>query len=140
MPSVSLPPATTNPSPAPGESPLPTAGQGSPGTSPGASGSPGPSGSGTTGETVRIAAENIAFDTDQMQAPAGKAFVIEFENRDAGIPHNVEIKDAANQQIFLGEIFNGPGARTYHVPAIGAGVYTFVCTVHPNMTGTLTTA
>jgi plastocyanin len=28
--------------------------------------------------------------------------------------------------------------RTYDVPALAAGTYEFVCTVHPNMRGTLT--
>ena len=37
-----------------------------------------------------------------------------------------------------GEIFNGVETRTYDVPALPAGTYGFVCTVHPNMTGTLT--
>ena len=27
---------------------------------------------------------------------------------------------------------------TYSVPALAAGTYTFICIVHPNMTGTLT--
>ncbi|MFM2194015.1 MAG: Cupredoxin-like domain, partial [Chloroflexota bacterium] len=28
--------------------------------------------------------------------------------------------------------------RTYNVPALDAGTYAFICTVHPNMAGTLT--
>ena len=37
-----------------------------------------------------------------------------------------------------GEIFAGVGQRDYAVPALAAGTYQFLCTVHPNMTGTLT--
>ena len=125
VPSVTPPPATAAPTTGPSAAPSTPA-------------SPGPSGSGATGDTVRLAAQNVAFDTDALQAPAGQAFAIEFDNRDAGIPHNVAIHDPANQALFTGEIFNGPGARTYQVPALTAGAYTFVCTVHPNMTGTLT--
>ena len=40
--------------------------------------------------------------------------------------------------MFKGDIFNGPDKRTYNVPALEAGAYAFVCSVHPNMTGTLT--
>jgi plastocyanin len=30
------------------------------------------------------------------------------------------------------------GTQTYDVPALPAGTYSFVCSVHPNMVGTLT--
>jgi plastocyanin len=81
---------------------------------------------------------NIAFDQSAVEAPADTPFQIEFANNDPGIPHNVEIKDAGGASVFLGEIFNGVETRTYDVPALAAGEYTFICTVHPNMTGTLT--
>jgi len=90
-----------------------------------------------SGEAVMITAENISFTQTEVEAPADTPFTIRFENNDAGIPHNVEIKDAGNQSVFQGEIFNGVETRDYAVPALPAGEYTFVCTVHPNMTGTL---
>jgi cytochrome c oxidase subunit II len=107
---------------------------------PGASGDPGASGPPPAGEgpTLPIAAQNIAFDQNALQAPADAPFRIEFANNDPNIPHNVEIKDAGGTSVFLGEIFNGVETRTYDVPALPAGDYTFLCTVHPNMTGTLT--
>ncbi len=105
--------------------------------SPGASGEP-PASEVPSGTVLRISALNITFDTDSLSAPADTAFQIEFANNDAGIPHNVEIKDANGQSLFQGEIFNGVDTRTYDVPALPAGSYTFICTVHPNMTGTLT--
>ena len=97
-----------------------------------------PSSEAPSGTVIQIAALNIAFDTATLSAPADQAFQIEFANNDAGIPHNVEIKDASGASIFMGEIFNGVETRTYDVPALAAGTYTFLCTVHPNMTGTLT--
>ena len=81
---------------------------------------------------------NIAFDVKELSAPADTTFQIDFDNQDAGIPHNVEIKDGNGQTVFLGDIFTGPAKITYQVPALAAGTYTFICTVHPNMTGTLT--
>ncbi len=40
--------------------------------------------------------------------------------------------------VFQGEIFTGVGTKTYDIPALPAGTYAFVCTVHPNMVGVLT--
>lgn len=97
-----------------------------------------PSSEAPAGAVLKIAALNIAFDTATLAAPADQAFQIEFANNDAGIPHNVEIKDAGGASVFMGEIFNGVETRTYDVPALPAGTYGFICTVHPNMTGTLT--
>ena len=73
-----------------------------------------------------------------MTAPADTPFVIHFDNQDAGTPHNVEIKDATGAVMFKGDIFPGVATKPYQVPALPAGTYPFVCTVHPNMTGTLT--
>ena len=91
-----------------------------------------------TATKIDIAAVNIAFDKSELAAPADEPFQIVFANNDAGVPHNVEIKDSAGTSIFKGEIFPGVETRTYDVPALAAGSYTFICTVHPNMAGTLT--
>ena len=94
------------------------------------------------GATVSLAitASGIAFDTDSLEVPANTPFQIVFTNNDAGIPHNVAIHEGSptGPAVWTGEIFNGVETRTYDVPALPAGTYGFVCTVHPNMTGTLT--
>ena len=90
------------------------------------------------GEVVEIEAVQIAFNPTQATAPADTPFQILLRNQDQDIPHNVEIKDAGGASVFKGEIFNGVDERTYDVPALPAADYQFVCTVHPNMTGTLT--
>ena len=106
---------------------------GSPAASPAASG-------GATGTVLELTASGIAFDKADLTAPAGVPFQIKFTNNDAGIPHNVAIrKDSpAGEVVWQGEIFSGTDTRTYDVPALPAGTYGFSCTVHPNMTGTLT--
>jgi len=108
-----------------------------PSGSPGASGTPGPSVS-PGGTVVTIKALNIAFDPITLEAPADQAFTLSFDNADAGISHNVQILDATGASAFKGDIFPGVETRDYSVPALAAGAYTFVCDVHPNMTGTLT--
>jgi cytochrome c oxidase subunit 2 len=113
------PPATPAPTPAAGED-------------------PGPGGS---GQAVRleISALAVAFDKDTLEAPANAPFEIVFANNDPGIPHNVSIHEATptGPEVWRGELFNGVETRTYKVPALPAGTYGFVCTAHPNMTGTL---
>jgi plastocyanin len=96
------------------------------------------SASGGGGTTLEVEAENIAFKESTLAAPADQAFKIDFKNQDQGVPHNVEIKDSSGASKFRGEIITGPAEATYDVPALPAGSYTFVCSVHPNMTGTLT--
>ncbi len=94
------------------------------------------------GEAVvlKLTAQGIAYDTDSLEVPANTPFRIEFTNNDAGIPHNVAIHEGSptGPAVWTGDIFNGVETRTYDVPALPAGAYGFVCTVHPNMTGTLT--
>ncbi|HSW42401.1 MAG TPA: cupredoxin domain-containing protein, partial [Patescibacteria group bacterium] len=87
-----------------------------------------------------ISAQGIAFDTDTLEVPANTPFQIVFANNDAGIPHNVAIHEGSptGPAVWVGEIFNGVETRTYDVPALPAGTYGFICTVHPTMTGTLT--
>ena len=87
---------------------------------------------------VDVAALNIAFTPTELSVAPDVAFQINFANNDAGIPHNVAIKDAAGATIFNGDIFNGVETRTYDVQPLAAGTYQFVCSVHTNMTGTLT--
>jgi plastocyanin len=118
--------------PAPSATPPPSvAPSGAPGGGPGASEAAG---------GVSIGALNVAFEQTAVTAPAGTAFQITFDNKDAGTPHNVAIhKDSASgAEVFKGEIITGPATKTYDVPALDAGTYAFACTVHPNMTGTLT--
>jgi len=107
------------------------------------SGSPAgsPAASGGAAETVlQLAAANIAYDQTDLTAPAGVPFQIAFTNNDAGIPHNVSIHQGSptGTEVFKGAIFTGVATQTYDVPALPAGTYSFVCSVHPNMTGTLT--
>jgi cytochrome c oxidase subunit II len=109
-----------------------------PSTEPGASGPP-PGGSGG-GETIEITAKNVMYEESQISATADAPFKIHFTNDDPGTPHNVAIhKDGpTGEEVFKGEVFTGVADKTYDVPALPAGTYAFVCTVHPTMTGTLT--
>jgi cytochrome c oxidase subunit 2 len=90
------------------------------------------------GEVVEVTAKDVQFIEQELRAPAGVPFAIEFRNDDNAIPHDVGIRPPGGATIFQGETFNGIDSRTYAVPAIDAGTYEFFCSVHPNMVGTLT--
>jgi hypothetical protein len=99
---------------------------------------PSDNGGGDGGVVVKEIALGIQFVNKDLSAPADTPFQIEFDNQDVGTPHNIEIKDASGATVFKGEIFNGSEVRVYDIPALPAGSYPFICTVHPNMIGTLT--
>jgi plastocyanin len=89
----------------------------------------------------QISASNaVSFDTKLLIVPAGRPFDLVFDNKQAGVPHNVRIDDssAGTTILFDGEVINGPAQITYHVPvALQAGDYYFLCKIHTNMNGTL---
>jgi cupredoxin-like protein len=122
--------------------------------SPGASGAPAPSGSGSAGGSqapgggggpsaapiaadVIVTAEGIQWTTPSVQAPTGKAFSLALDNRDTQ-PHDIAIKDASGKEVYKTDVVTGPKVQIFQAPALTGGAYTFACTIHPNMTGTLT--
>ena len=88
--------------------------------------------------TVHLAAKDIAFQPTELSVPAGQPFVIDFDDKDVGVQHNVQIyatEDYSGTPLFDGELVTGPLHATYHVGALDPGPYFFKCVVHANMTG-----
>ncbi len=111
------------------------------GGGPGASGGPS---AGPTLEpgTLQLVAKDIAYDTKALEAPAGKPFKIEFRNSDpAGVVHDVDIRATDGKTVVV-NVATTDGGKTavYDYPALEAGQYVFICSIHPipSMTGTLT--
>jgi len=127
------------PTPAPARTPAPSgAASGAPAEpTPVPNGPSASAGTGGGGTAVEVSAVKVAYEQTEITAPAGAPFVIHFVNKDTGIPHNVEIKDSSAMSMFKGDIITGAAEVTYQVPALAAGTYQFVCSVHPNMVGTL---
>lgn len=87
-------------------------------------------------EVIELSADQLAFDTDRIEVPAGQPFIIRFTNLEA-LPHDVAIF-AGDEEQFGGEAITGPDQTIdYQVPALEAGEYDFLCTIHPSMNGTL---
>jgi plastocyanin len=85
--------------------------------------------------SVTVVAQGIAFtEGDCIQATAGEAFKIEFDNRDEATQHNIVVfagEEATGDTVFRGELITGPDQATYDVPALDAGTHAFHCEVHP---------
>lgn len=130
------PPPPETPAPSAASSVAPSgAASGDASSAPSVAPSPGMAG---MGAALQLSASGVQFLTAALEAPAGQGFQIAFDNQDAGIPHNVQIKDASGALVFDGARVDGPNKVTYDVPALKAGAYTFNCLFHPNMVGTLT--
>lgn len=108
-------------------------------------GSPPASGDNAGGGTVSVvdgnvdlSANNLEFDANVIQAPAGEEFTITFTNLEDQ-PHNVAVDtEEGGDEIVTGEVITGPDATTtITVPALDPGEYYFVCDVHTNMNGTI---
>lgn len=89
--------------------------------------------------TTTVVAQAMAFDTSTIVLPANREHTITFENKDAGVPHNIAIyRDSTlSEELFNGEIITGPATTTYTIPPLPPGQYYFLCIVHPTMNGTV---
>lgn len=87
--------------------------------------------------TATIVARNIAFEPTALAMTSGTPLRIVLENDDAGVPHNVVVR-GGGEDIAKSEIVTGVARTELSFGPLPAGSYTFLCEVHPNMTGTLT--
>ena len=86
-----------------------------------------------------MTAKNIAFDTATLEAPADAPFGIAFTNDDpAGVSHDIDIKDSSGQVVGNQTPIDGGTSANYAYEPLAPGTYTFFCSIHSNMTGTLT--
>ncbi|HEX9124272.1 MAG TPA: cupredoxin domain-containing protein [Actinomycetota bacterium] len=90
---------------------------------------------------LTVTAEGIAFDTSCIEIPAGQPVTITFDNKDAGVQHNIAVFPSSTEltnPMFRGDLLTGPATTDYKVGPFDAGTYYFHCDVHPTMNGTLT--
>ncbi|HZM72087.1 MAG TPA: cupredoxin domain-containing protein [Candidatus Polarisedimenticolia bacterium] len=90
--------------------------------------------------TYEVKAQTIAFDKKDLSTAADAPFAIHFINADpAGVPHDIDIRDKPGGTILENqETIDGGTDTTYQYTALKAGTYTFECSIHSNMVGTLT--
>jgi cytochrome c oxidase subunit II len=88
---------------------------------------------------IDLTAENIAFDKTVITVPAGAEVMVNFNNKDSGVPHNFAVytDSSAVKSIYVGQVITGPKTVTYTFNApTTTGTYFFRCDIHPTvMTG-----
>lgn len=91
-----------------------------------------------SGGTVEITADEMAFDAEVIEAPAGEAFTIVLTNLE-NVPHNLSVyTEEGGDEIAIGGIINEGQTDEIEVPALEPGEYFFVCDLHfAEMQGTL---
>jgi plastocyanin len=101
----------------------------------GAGGSAGVSAS-FDGATATVEAVNIQFEPDTVTLPAGQPLRIVLDNKDAGVPHDIHVFQG-DTDIATSPVVTGPGLTEVRFGPLKADRYTFQCTIHPDMIGTL---
>lgn len=139
----SLPPASGEASAAPSASTVPSAPPSAP-PSPSAAPSVAPSPAGASASPDGNAApltigtrtgSELEFEPDEVSVPAGSHVAVTFENR-ASLPHNLTFSAPIN--VATAPVVDPGASETIEFDAPAPGDYTFMCTIHPGMEGTLT--
>ena len=90
--------------------------------------------------TLQISAKDTKFDTDKLNAKAGRV-TVQFTNNDNGMTHSFALyrsKSDLDQPLAATTIATGPNAMSVTAD-LTPGDYYFQCQVHPDkMNGTLT--
>jgi hypothetical protein len=88
---------------------------------------------------ITITAEKMTFDDRLITVLAGLPVSIVFNNKDAGVTHNISVytDSTATTPIFIGPSVTGPGTVVYSFTApSNEDTYFFRCDTHPKtMTG-----
>ena len=94
---------------------------------------------GAGGGGLTVTAKDLAFNTKEIDLPAGQAITLTFDNQDAGVVHNIAIYTDASKakNLFRGAQFPGVASNPYAIPALDPGTYYFQCDVHNTMNGTV---
>jgi plastocyanin len=89
---------------------------------------------------VKVVAARVRWVPTTLAAPAGEVWHVQIENHDGPPEHHNFV--VASGKTFPERIYQSPnfnkGTFTFDIPALPAGNYLFICTIHADvMTGTL---
>jgi plastocyanin len=89
-----------------------------------------------SGATVTVQAIDVQFEPDTITMPSGQPLRIVLDNQDAGVPHDVHVFQG-DTDYGKSTIVTGPGLTELRFGPLPPARYTFACTIHPDMAGTL---
>lgn len=84
---------------------------------------------------VTVVAKNLQFQPRCLTAPSGKPLTITFKNEDGGTQHDLVLQGAGATA--RTKLTTGPDTQSFTVTGLKPGTYTYICTIHSNMTGEL---
>lgn len=92
-------------------------------------------GGGAATMAVEVGMEGIAFDPEEVTVKTGGT--VTWTNNES-VPHDVTKEDGPGPDFSSGEAGGMNEGDTFEQTFDTAGEITYVCTIHPNMTGTVT--
>lgn len=95
-----------------------------------------------SGVVVELSSKTDLWSVKHLDAPAEKGWHVKIDAADRGT-HNFTVASGPTvpERIFQSPRYDEMGIVTFDIPALPAGSYLFICTLHPErMTGTLTIA
>ena len=90
-----------------------------------------------TGKEATVAAVNIAYDPVEVSLPTGFPLRLVLDYRDNGVLDRIKVLQG-DQSFGQSPVVTGPATTEVRFGPLPPATYQFMCTVHPNMQGTLT--
>ena len=96
-------------------------------------GTTGATGGASAGKTVRVGIKDIRFVPEDVTVKVGDTVL--WTNTDNGVTHTVTKQGGPGAKFDSGNLADG---KTFRVKFTKPGKVDYVCTIHPNQTGTVT--
>ena len=90
---------------------------------------------------MTVVAKDVVLSPAAMTMGANTALTVTFDNQDGGVPHDLVLYAGPGDpgvKLAATDIITGVASAQFSIPPLVPGQYRFTCTVHPNMTATLT--
>ncbi len=88
------------------------------------------------GPSATVRAVSVSYDPGEISLPGGVQVRIVLDNQDSGVPHDVRV--IQGDRVFgTSPVVTGPATTEVRFGPLTPARYQYVCTVHPNMIGTL---